>query len=93
MNSKVGVLIVFAALSDIVDDAKRAGEVIHRLRALLTKGEVKTEVLRINEVIAQVMTLVNADLISRRVRMLGGRPSISEIGIEVEKIRGFCCSR
>jgi C4-dicarboxylate-specific signal transduction histidine kinase len=56
-------------LSDIVEDDKRAGEVIRRLRALLKKGEVERAVLDVNQVVDDVMRLTRNDLINRDVAM------------------------
>jgi signal transduction histidine kinase/ABC-type uncharacterized transport system substrate-binding protein len=54
-------------LSDIVEDDKRAGEVIRRLRALLKKGELEHMRLDLNEVIQEVVRLVHSDAIIRNV--------------------------
>jgi PAS domain S-box-containing protein len=54
-------------LDDIVQDDKRAGEVIRRLRALLEKGEAQLHPLDLNEVVRDVMVLAHADLINRNV--------------------------
>ena len=54
-------------LVDIVEDDKRAGEVIRRLRALLKKGEVQNRPLDINSVVDDVMRLARNDLMNRDV--------------------------
>ena len=54
-------------LVDIVEDDKRAGEVIRRLRALLKKGEVQNRPLDINSVVDDVMRLARNDLVNRDV--------------------------
>jgi PAS domain S-box-containing protein len=54
-------------LSDIVQESKRAGEVIRRLRALLKKGEIHREPLDMNEVVDNVLKLIRSDLINQRV--------------------------
>lgn len=43
---------------------KRAGEIIHRLRLLLKKGEVQRQSLPVNEVVQDVLKLVRSDLVS-----------------------------
>jgi signal transduction histidine kinase len=55
-------------LQDVADDAKRAGEVIRRLRSLIRRGEVERVRLDINAVIADVLRLVRNDLMARRVQ-------------------------
>jgi two-component system sensor kinase FixL len=54
-------------LVDIVEDDKRAGEVIRRLRALLKKGEVQKRPLDINSVVDDVVRLTRNDLMNRDV--------------------------
>jgi len=54
-------------LVDIVEDDKRAGEVIRRLRALLKKGEVQKRPLDINAVVDDVVGLTRNDLMNRDV--------------------------
>jgi len=54
-------------LSDIVDEDRRAGEVIRRLRALLKRGETKMLPVSFNEIATEVLHLTHADLIGRGV--------------------------
>ena len=56
-------------LNDIVTEDQRAGEVIHRLRRLLTKGEPQTycDDVDLNEVIGDVLKLMRSDLINQNV--------------------------
>jgi PAS domain S-box-containing protein len=54
-------------LCDIVQESKRAGEVIRRLRALLKKGETHRVPLDLNEVVDNVLKLIRSDLINQRV--------------------------
>ena len=54
-------------LVDIVEDDKRAGEVIRRLRALLKKGEMQKRPLDINSIVDDVMRLTRNDLMNRDV--------------------------
>jgi PAS domain S-box-containing protein len=55
------------ALQDIVRDDDRAGEVVHRLRSLLKKGETKYEPVDINELINLTINLIRNEVIGRRV--------------------------
>ena len=52
-------------LADIVAEDKRAGEVIHRLRLLLKKGEIQNLPLDVNEVVQEVLRLVRSDLVNQ----------------------------
>lgn len=57
------------AIDDIVEEDTRAGEVISRLRRLLTKGPPKTEALDLNDVVRSALRLLRRELINRRVRL------------------------
>jgi len=56
-------------LNDIVTQDQRAGEVIHRLRLMLKKGELQEHCddVDLNEVIRDVVNLMRSDLINRNV--------------------------
>jgi two-component system sensor kinase FixL len=56
-------------LNDIVAEDQRAGEVIHRLRRLLRKGEPQKHCddVDLNEVIRDVLRLMRSDLINQNV--------------------------
>jgi len=54
---------------DIITEDDRAGEVIHRLRGLLKKGEVKYESIDMNELIASTLRLLHTELIDRRISL------------------------
>ena len=55
-------------LNDIVTEDERAGEVIHRLRSLLKKGEPQKYCdVNLNEVVQDVLKLVRNDLINQNV--------------------------
>ena len=53
------------ALEEIVHEDNRAGEVIHRLRHLLKKGERKLESVNINDLVRSTAALLHSELISR----------------------------
>ncbi len=59
--------IVRDILSDIADDGRRAGEVIHRLRSLLEKGEPQKQSLDVNSLVEQTLRLVHSEMIIRRI--------------------------
>jgi signal transduction histidine kinase len=54
-------------LQDIVDDDKRAGEVIRRIRELVRKHEPECVPLNVNDVVHNVTKLVTSDSIIRQV--------------------------
>src|SRR6185369_12887164 len=53
------------ALEEIVQEDNRAGEVIHRLRHLLKKGERKLESVNINDLVRSTVALLHSELIGR----------------------------
>jgi PAS domain S-box-containing protein len=57
------------ALEEIVHEDNRAGEVIHRLRGLLKKGERKAENVNINDLVRSTIGLLNSELIGRNVNV------------------------
>lgn len=58
---------VSVILGDIVDDDRRAGEVISRLRLLLRKDEIRHEPLELKEVIRDVLRIMRSDFLNRNV--------------------------
>src|SRR5689334_24515977 len=54
-------------LQDIVDEDRRAREVITRLRRLFQKGEVQHETLDFNALVLEVLKLMNSELINHGV--------------------------
>jgi signal transduction histidine kinase len=56
-------------LDDIIEEGKRAGEVIHRLRELLRKGETERAALDVNRLVEDVVKLVGNDVMLRGVTL------------------------
>jgi PAS domain S-box-containing protein len=54
-------------LRDIVEDDRRASEVIQRLHLLLKKGETKHQPLDLNDVVQDALRLVHSDLVNHRL--------------------------
>jgi signal transduction histidine kinase len=64
------------AIDDIVHEDNRAGDVIARVRNLLKKGERKSELVDLNELVTSTIALLNSELIGRRIEVetdLAGR--------------------
>lgn len=57
------------ALTRIIDNGNRAGEVIRSIRALSNKADPRREPLDINEVINEVIALVRRELLSHRISL------------------------
>lgn len=56
-------------LTDIVEDDRRASEVILRMRALLRRDSADTEAVDINELVSHVLLLLRSELLERNVEM------------------------
>jgi C4-dicarboxylate-specific signal transduction histidine kinase len=59
-----------AILADIVADDQRAGEVIQRLRRLLSRGELERLPLDLNEVIREVVRLIHSEVVMKNVTVV-----------------------
>ena len=57
------------ALEEIVHEDNRAGEVIHRLRDLLKKGERRVENVNINDLVRSTISLLNSELVGRDINV------------------------
>jgi two-component system, LuxR family, sensor kinase FixL len=77
-------------LDEIVSEDKRAAEVIRRLRLWLKKGEVQQHLIRINNVVQDVLKLMRNDLIDQHVAVdteLGRHlPSINGDPIQLQQV-------
>jgi signal transduction histidine kinase len=77
-------------LNDISRDATRASEVVHRLRVLLRKGEPERKPLDINQLVAEVATLVRHDVERARVslRLIPGEqlPPVSGDAVQLQQV-------
>jgi len=83
-----------ATLQDICgkidDQARRAGQVIGNLRKLIRKQEIETQALDVNRVIADVMTLIEADArsegIAVRVHTQAGLPKVRADAVQLQQV-------
>ena len=69
-------------LDDIVQDDKRASEVISRMRTLMKKGGFNPQELHANELIQEVVKLMRYDLMAHKVRV------VTEFAADLPLIRG-----
>ncbi len=68
-NESPDLVEIRDALEEIVHEDNRAGEVIHRLRRLLKKGERKAENVNVNELVRSTMSLLHSELIGRDINV------------------------
>jgi two-component system sensor kinase FixL len=86
----VDLVEVRAMLDDIVTAGRRAGEIIHRLRALFRKGEVRYEALDVNDVVLDVLKLLNGDLVHHGVALhtalAAGLPRVRGDRVQLQQV-------
>jgi signal transduction histidine kinase len=77
-------------LRDIVEDDKRAGEVIHRLRGFLKKSNLELSTLDIGDLAGQVAQLVSSDAIIRnvaiRLDLAPGLPPVCGDRVQLQQV-------
>jgi signal transduction histidine kinase len=81
---------VRAALADIAEDGSRAGAVIARIRALLKRAPPERAPLDVNEVIADVLGLVRAELHEHEVvvetELGAGLPPVAGDRVQLQQV-------
>ena len=60
---------IYSILEDIIEDDRRAGAVLTRLRNLIRNEHVDFSEIDVNDVVAEVLRMVNSELIERRVEL------------------------
>jgi signal transduction histidine kinase len=82
--------VIHEILRDIVEDDKRAGEVIQRLRGFLRKGHLELSTLDIGELVSQVARLVSSDAIIRnvviRLELAAGLPPVVGDRVQLQQV-------
>lgn len=70
-------------LDDIVRDSKRAGSVIHNLRAMLSKEPAAREICSINEIIREAIEFMHGELVGHQTQVQYRLPdNIAPVSIE-----------
>ena len=77
-------------LNDIVDQDRRAGDVIQRLRSMLKKGEVQRLPLDVNGLILESLRLMRGDLAGRSVavttELAADLPTVSGDRVQLQQV-------
>ena len=77
-------------LQDIVSDDKRAGQIITRMRSLLTRGEIQLQRVEIGDVLRDVLELAHGTLEGRRVQVDSdieeGAPAVLGDIVELQQV-------
>ena len=82
---------VSAILDDVADDAKRAGGIIHGMRAMFRKDPVSgAQAVDLNESVDQVLVLLHSEIIGRKakieLRLGGALPPAAAGRVEVQQV-------
>jgi len=84
------VATLFEICGKMDDQARRAGQVIDNLRRFIRKQEVETQSLDVNQVVADVMSLVEADAHSEgipvHVHCSKGLPKVSAGAVQIQQV-------
>lgn len=77
-------------LEDIVDDNKRAGEIIRKLRSMIRKSDSEYVLLNVNEIVEEVLPLVKSDALIRNARISlhpgDGLPQVQGDRIQIQQV-------
>lgn len=75
---------------DIVADDKRAGDIIHRLRAFLRKDSPEPESLDINDIVTGVLDIMNSEMLIRgisiRTELATDLPEVQGDQVQLEQV-------
>lgn len=89
-DAAIDLVEIRAILGDIIDQDKRAGEVIHRLRALLRKGESELRPVRVDEIVHEATRLVRNELMGHgvdvRVEMARDLPMVLGDRVQLQQV-------
>ena len=77
-------------LGDIVADNRRAGSIVNRLRAMTKKNIPQNEILDLNEIIEETLTLLHSELVIKRIsielHLQDSLPSISADKVQIQQV-------
>jgi PAS domain S-box-containing protein len=78
------------ALNSIVQDANRAGGIVHRIRALIKKAPARMEGLAINDAILEIITLTHSEVVKQgitlRTQLAEGLPGIHGDRVQLQQV-------
>jgi C4-dicarboxylate-specific signal transduction histidine kinase len=89
-NEQLNVEELREILQAIINDDKHAGQIIQRLRALLTRGETQFRAMEIDRVIEDALAIAHGKLIERNVqvktRIHEGIPALHGDPVEIQQV-------
>jgi signal transduction histidine kinase len=78
------------AATEMVNEARRAAEITNRVRSLFKKEEIKREILNVNEIIADTVSLIreeaDRDSISVRTELDAELPRVSGDRVQLQQV-------
>jgi C4-dicarboxylate-specific signal transduction histidine kinase len=78
------------ALGSIVEDGKRAGDVIDRIRSLIKKAPPRKDDLEINQAIREVIALIHGEVVkngvSLQTRLAAGLPFVQGDRVQLQQV-------
>ena len=81
---------LLSILGDVVRDGKRAGGIVHNLRAMLSKAPVARETCQVSEVIDEVLAFIHSELLTHKIQVRGlvaeGLPAVNVVRIELQQV-------
>jgi signal transduction histidine kinase len=81
-RSQVDTAEIRDILSDIIDDDRRAGAVLNKLRNLIRNEHVDFVEIDLNQIVSEVLSLVHSELIERRIDVA------TDLSCDLPKVRG-----
>jgi PAS domain S-box-containing protein len=77
-------------ISDLISDAKRAGEVIQQLKSLLKPGELQRDSLDVNQIIVEVEHLLKSELLFNQIKptieLAPDLPAVTGVRIHLQQV-------
>ena len=82
--------LIKEVIDDIVAEDKRAGDVIHRLRGLLRKGESRAEAVELNALVESTLRVVHSELVARQIKvdigLAGDLPAVNGDAVQLQQV-------
>jgi C4-dicarboxylate-specific signal transduction histidine kinase len=77
-------------IADIIEEDTRASEVMSRVRNLLRKGESRSEVIDLNQLVDATLALLHSEFVGRKTTvettLAGGLPAISGDPVQLQQV-------
>jgi len=77
-------------ISDLISDAKRAGEVIQQLKALLKPGKLHKETLDINQIVVEIEHLLRSEVLFHQINLtkelMTDLPAVTGVHVELQQV-------